>query len=111
MKNVPLYTDMAFCLILLPLMIYAFPVERWWGMYPLFFSTFVGWLYVTYFLYKYFIIPRLFQNGRRRIIALVAVAISLVVTFLFSSYEISSPLYHVYKQNHELYSNLMLGVR
>lgn len=32
MKNVPLYIDLAFCLILLPLMIYAFPVERWWGV-------------------------------------------------------------------------------
>ncbi len=111
MKNVPLYTDLAFCLILLPLMIYAFPVERWWGMYPLFFCSFVGWLYVTYFLYKYFVIPRLFQTGRRRTVALAAVAVSLIVTFLFSSYEISSPLYHAYRQHHELYSNLMLGVR
>lgn len=111
MKNVPLYTDMAFCLILLPLMIYAFPVERWWGAYPLFFGSFVGWLYVTYFLYKYFIITRLFQNGRRRTIALAAIAVSLVVTFLFSSYEISSPLYHAHQQQRELYAYPVWGVR
>lgn len=111
MKNVPLYTDLIFCIILLPLMIYAFPVERWWGTYPLFFCSFVGWLYVTYFLYKYFIIPRLFQNGRRRPVALAAIAVSLVVTFLFSSYEISSPLYHAHQQQRELYAYPIWGVR
>lgn len=111
MKNVLLYTDLIFCIILLPLMIYAFPVERWWGTYPLFFCSFVGWLYVTYFLYKYFIIPRLFQNGRRRTVALAAIAVSLVVTFLFSSYEISSPLYHAHQQQRELYAYPIWGVR
>ena len=111
MKNVLLYTDLIFCIILLPLMIYAFPVERWWGTYPLFFCSFVGWLYVTYFLYKYFIIPRLFQNDRRRPVALAAIAVSLVVTFLFSSYEISSPLYHAHQQQRELYAYPIWGVR
>ncbi|MGN0233144.1 MAG: sensor histidine kinase [Bacteroidaceae bacterium] len=111
MKNVPIYIDTAFCLVLLPLMIYAFPVERWWGTHPLFFLSFVGWLYVTYFLYKYYIIPRLFQNGRRRVAALVAIAVSLSITFLFSSYEISSPFYHAHKQYRELYPHLIWGVR
>lgn len=49
MKNATLYIYLAFSFILLPLVIYAFPVERWWGTYPLFFCSFVGWLYVTYF--------------------------------------------------------------
>lgn len=111
MKNAPLYTDLTFCLILLPLMIYAFPVERWWGTYPLFFCSFVGWLYVTYFLHKYFIIPRLFQKGRQRTIALAAIAVSLSITFLFSSYEISSPLYQEHQQQREIYPHLMWGVR
>lgn len=111
MKNVSLYIDLAFCLIFLPLMIYAFPVERWWGTYPLFFSSFIGWLYVTYFLHKCFIIPRLFQKGGRRAWALVALAGSLAVTGLFSSYEISSPLYEAHQQQREHYPHLMWGVR
>ena len=111
MKNVSLYIDLTFCLILLPLMIYAFPVERWWGTYPLFFCSFVGWLYVTYFLHKYFIIPRLFQTGRRRTVALAAIAVSLAVTLLFSSYEISSPLYQAHQQQREHYPHLMWGIR
>ncbi|MGN0230492.1 MAG: sensor histidine kinase [Muribaculaceae bacterium] len=111
MKNVPLYTDISFCLIVLPLIIFAFPVERWWGTYPLFFSSFVAWLYVTYFLYKYFIIPRLCHNGHSRYYAVGAIAISLLVTFIFSSYEISSPFYHAHQQHRELLTYPMWGVR
>ena len=94
--------DMAFCFILLPLVIYAFPVERWWGTYPLFFCSFVGWLYVTYFLYKYFIVPRLFIKGKKRTIAVAVIVLSLAVTFLFSAYEITSPLYHIHQEQRQL---------
>lgn len=98
MKNVSLYTDLAFCLVFLPLMLYAFPVERWWGTYPVYFTTFACWLYVTYFAYKYFIVPGLFHSRCRRAYALAAIAVSLLVTFLFSAYEISSPFYHLRQQ-------------
>ena len=103
--------DMAFCFILLPLVIYAFPVERWWGTYPLFFCSFVGWLYVTYFLYKYFIVPRLFIKGKERTMAVVAILLSLAVTFLFSAYEITSPLYHIHQQQRQLYPYPIWGIR
>jgi len=87
MKNATLYIDLAFCFILLPLVIYAFPEERWWGTYPLFFCSSVGWLYVTYFLYKYFIIPRLFLKSKKRVVALLTVLLSLSVTFFFQPTE------------------------
>ena len=103
--------DMAFCFILLPLVIYAFPVERWWGTYPLFFCMFVGWLYVTYFLYKYFIVPRLFIKGKKRTIAVAAILLSLAVTFLFSAYEITSPLYHIHQEQRQLYPYPIWGIR
>ena len=102
---------MAFCFILLPLVIYAFPVERWWGTYPLFFCSFVGWLYVTYFLYKYFIVPRLFIKGKKRTMAVVAILLSLAVTFLFSAYEITSPLYHIHQEQRQLYPYPIWGIR
>lgn len=98
MRNVPFYIDLAFCFVFLPLMIFIFPVERWWGTYPVFFSLFIGWLYVTYFLYKYVVIPRLFADRKKRLWAAVAVAVSLAVTFLFSSYDIASPFYHAHHQ-------------
>ena len=103
--------DMAFCFILLPLVIYAFPVERWWGTYPLFFCSFVGWLYVTYFLYKYFIVPRLFIKGKKRMMAVAVILLSLAVTFLFSAYEITSPLYHIHQQQREIYPYPIWGIR
>lgn len=111
MKNASLYIDLAFCLGFLPLMIFAFPVERWWGTRPVFFVAFVGWLYLTYFLYKYFIVPRMFHGGQRRICALAAVAVSLLATFLFSSYEISSPFYHLRQQQVEAIPYPVWGVR
>ena len=103
--------DMAFCFILLPLVIYAFPVERWWGTYPLFFCSFVGWLYVTYFLYKYFIVPRLFIKGKKRMMAVAVILLSLAVTFLFSAYEITSPLYHIHQEQRQLYPYPIWGIR
>ena len=111
MRHITVYMDMAFCFILLPLVIYAFPVERWWGTYPLFFCSFVGWLYVTYFLYKYFIVPRLFIKGKKRTIAVAAILLSLAVTFLFSAYEITSPLYHIHQQQRQLYPYPIWGIR
>lgn len=99
MANISRYVDLAFCLVFLPLMIFIFPVERLWGIYPAFITSFVAWLYVTYFVYKYFVIPRLFHNGRGRIYALAVIAVSLAVTFLFSSYEITSPLHHLRMQH------------
>lgn len=94
MKRVSLYIDLGFCLVFLPLMIFMFPVERWWGTYPVFFSLFVAWLYATYFIYKYFIVPNLFHGRRLRLYALVAMVFSLGITLLFSSYKITSPFYH-----------------
>lgn len=111
MKNITLYTDIAFCLLLLPLMIIIFPIERWWGVYLVFFGVFVVWLYITYFSYKYFIIPRLFKRGRERFYAIAAVAVSLFVTFLFSSYEINSPFYYLREEQLLSQPYLMWGVR
>ena len=86
-------------------------MERWWGTYPLFFCSFVGWLYVTYFLYKYFIVPRLFIKGKKRTIAVAAILLSLAVTFLFSAYEITSPLYHIHQEQRQLYPYPIWGIR
>ena len=111
MKNVSIYVDLAFCLIVLPLMMFFFPVERWWGTCPVFFGLVVCWLYISYFTYKYFIMPGVFFGGRHRICALAAIVVSLSVTFLFSSYRISSPFFHIRQQLLEQYSHPLWGVR
>ncbi|MGM9743409.1 MAG: sensor histidine kinase [Candidatus Cryptobacteroides sp.] len=111
MKNVPIYIDLGFCLIFLPLMILAFPVERWWWTYPVYFGLFVAWLYLTYFLYKYLIVTGLCHDRRQRTVALVAMAASIAVTFIFASYEITSPFYHFRMQNPDMIPAPKLGVR
>lgn len=77
MRHMPLYTDLVFCIVLLPLMIIAFPVERWWATAPVYFCLFVLWLYTTYFLYSHYVVPGLFRNRRRRIAAIVCIVVSL----------------------------------
>ncbi len=111
MKNISVYIDLAFCFIFLPLMIFIFPVEKWWGTYPLFFVSFVGWLYATYFIYKYVVIPRLFHRGKPRMFAISVIVVSLATTFLFSSYEITSPFYHLRQQQMESLTFPIWGAR
>lgn len=111
MKNVSLYIDIAFCLVFLPLMIFIFPVERWWGTYLVFFSSFIVWLYITYFVYKYFVIPRLFRPGKQRLYAIAVIVVSVAVTFRFAAYEITSPLYHILQWQREILPYPSWGVR
>ncbi|MGM9713218.1 MAG: sensor histidine kinase [Prevotella sp.] len=111
MKNVSIYIDLAFCLVFLPMMIFFFPVERWWGTYPVFFTSFVAWLYVTYFLYKYLIVPRLFRRGRHLLLAIGLMLLSLAVTSLFSSYHITSPFYHLRQLHLDMCAFPVWGVR
>jgi LytS/YehU family sensor histidine kinase len=76
----------------MPLMLFIFPIERWWGIDPVFFCSFIVWLYITYFLYKYYVIPRLTASRMKRYFALVAVLVSVAVNFWFSTYRIVPPV-------------------
>ncbi|MGM9753764.1 MAG: sensor histidine kinase [Candidatus Cryptobacteroides sp.] len=96
MKRLPLYIDMAFCLVLLPLMIFFFPVERWWFTRPLLFVTFLVWLYISYFAYRYLIMPFILRKGKYLWYALGLASVSLSITcFLSRMIEISSPFHQV----------------
>lgn len=98
MKHISLFIDLAFCLIILPLMIFIFPVERWWGAIPVYFGVFVAWIYVTFFLYRHYVVPRIFSGGRNTLYACTAIAVSLIVTFAIASYDISTPFYQIRQQ-------------
>ena len=108
MKNVPLYIDLAFCFIFLPLMILIFPVERWLDTYPVFVCSFVLWLYITYFLNRRITVPLLFRHRRQRACGLCIMLVSLTLTYAMSCYEVSSPLYHLYEH---VYPRTMVKVR
>lgn len=91
-RNIPLYViDIAYCAVFVPLVIYLMPVERWWGAHPVFLGLFIAWLYCNYFAFKYFIVPSVFGKGSGRVMALLAVAVSIAGTVGFASYRIESP--------------------
>lgn len=50
-------------------------------------------------LFSHYIVPGLFRSRHRRITAAVCIVVSLVVTALFSTYEITSPYYHLRQQH------------
>lgn len=111
MSHVAVYIDLAVCVIFLPLMMFVFPVERWWGTQPVFFISFICWLYTTYFVYKYYIVPKLFANKAQRIYVIMLIVASLIITFLFSSYKITSPFYHLRQQQLVSIPYRMWGIR
>ena len=83
-KRLPLVIDLAFCLVLLPFMIWLLPVNRWAASNAPFVVLFVGWLYVVYFAYRYYAVPRMFRGHRQIVAAIAVIAVTLVVTWLIS---------------------------
>lgn len=91
MKNLVRYIDLAFCLIVLPLMAMIFPVERWFHNFQWYVITVGIWLYIVYFVNRLFTVPFLFGNLRRRLTALMFVIASLGVTYGLSSVILYQP--------------------
>ena len=90
MKHTTLLIDLAFCLIFLPLIIFIFPIERWFNKYPLFVYTLVMWLYVVYAVNRSVTIPLLFK-GRRQVWTGVAILVcSVAVTWLVTRLNVYS---------------------
>ena len=53
MKNVSLYIDLAFYIIVLPVMAMIFPIERWYHNFPWYIFTVGVWLYAVYFFNRF----------------------------------------------------------
>lgn len=94
-KKVQLWIDLFFCIVLLPLMIYLLPIERWLESNILFVCLLVGWLYVVYFVNRFFTVPNLFANRRRLMWAILIVIAMIAITYLLSQYKME---YHFQRQ-------------
>lgn len=90
-KYLPLGIDLFFCLVLLPAMIALLPVERWFENNSVFVILLVGWLYVVYFLTRKICVPMLFRSRRQLFTALCVLAGTLLVTWLFTQYQMEFP--------------------
>lgn len=86
-KKVQLWIDLFFCLVLLPVMIYLLPIERWLENNLLFVCLLVAWLYIVYFVNRVFTIPSLFKNRQRLIWAVIVVLAMIGITYLLSQYK------------------------
>lgn len=93
-RRVQLWIDIFFCLVLLPLMIYLLPIERWLESNTLFVCLLVAWLYIVYAVNRVFTIPSLFKNRKRLLWALMAVLAMIAVTYLLSRYKMDYPFRH-----------------
>lgn len=91
MKNVNAYIDLAFCLIVLPVMAIIFPVERWFHNFPWYVTTVGVWLYALYFLNRAVTVPMLFGNRARRRVGIALIILSLVATFGLSQISLYNP--------------------
>ena len=85
------YIDLAFCLVLLPLMVIMLPVERWYHHSPMFVFALVSSLYGVYFLNRFLTVPLLFKGGKRRMLAAGGlIALSVGVAYLLATTDIDS---------------------
>lgn len=91
MNNLPKYIDLVFCLIVLPIMVMIFPMERWFHSFQWYVTTVVVWLYVLYISNRIFTVPLLFGDFKKRLIGIGLIAVSLVITFLLSRVTLYHP--------------------
>lgn len=91
MKHLALYIDLAFCLIVLPIMVSLSPIERWVHHFTSY-MVFAGiWLYLVYFINRVITIPFLFGDRNKKICATIMILMSVIVTFILSSVELYNP--------------------
>ncbi|MFR9620788.1 MAG: histidine kinase [Rikenellaceae bacterium] len=57
-----LYIDLAFCGVLLPMLIMMLPLDKWMEHHSLFVKLLIAWLYVLYGLLRLIIVPQLFAR-------------------------------------------------
>ncbi|MBQ9473966.1 MAG: histidine kinase [Bacteroidales bacterium] len=87
--------DIVFCIVLLPMTVLVFPVERWLYDYPLFVILFVVWIYVVYFVNRIFTVPLVLRSARGRWIAAMILVGSVAVTYSITCFEIENPYYYL----------------
>lgn len=97
-KNVTTYIDLVFCLVVLPVMIMIFPVERWFRNFPWYVTTVGVWLYALYFLNRLYAVSALFKNRKSRCIGVALILLSALVTCLLSKVTLYDPKPNVFDE-------------
>lgn len=87
-KNLPQYIDLIFCLIVLPVMICIFPVERWAQNFPAYAASVGIWLYALYFINRKFVVPTLIKTDGKSLSGWLLVAASIGISVGFASIDL-----------------------
>ena len=85
MRNVHIYIDLAFCLLVLPVMMVIFPVERWLHNFPYYVISYGVWLYALYAANRLATVPLLFRRKPWPWLGVGLLILSVAVTYIFSS--------------------------
>lgn len=91
MKTLALYIDLAFCLVVLPIMVALSPIERWVHNFTTYMVLAGVWLYFVYIINRVFTIPFLFGSRNKKICGAMMILVSIIVTFILSGIELYIP--------------------
>lgn len=98
MKNVSIYIDLVFCLIVLPVMVMIFPVERWYHNFQWYVITVGFWLYALYFMNRIFTVPALFRTKKSRWMGIVLILVSFGITYMLTQISLYIPKPNVHDE-------------
>lgn len=93
-KNIPFCIDIVFCVLLLPMMVVLLPVDKWLVNNSLFVLILIVWLYVVYFVNRFFNVPLLFSK-KKAMWAIICFILTVVVTYLIGKLQ-----FHVHRLPH-----------
>ena len=91
MRKLALYIDLAFCLVVLPIMMALSPIERWIHNFTTYMVLAGAWLYFVYIINRTFTIPFLFGSRNKKIYGATMILVSIIVTFILSGIELYIP--------------------
>lgn len=84
-KRISVYTDLLFCIVILPVIIMLAPVEKWIVYHTTFMILLITYLYALYFAYRKINLPSLLLE-RKYTKAAITIVTVLVVTILISKF-------------------------
>lgn len=92
MKKIPIYIDLVFCFILLPLMFMLLPVERWYATDSVYVYLLIVWFYIVYLINRCISVSLLFRKKSNiKLLTLIMILITIIGTYLFTKYQFEIP--------------------
>lgn len=91
MNRISTYIDIAFCIIVLPVMVMTFPIERWFHHFTWYVLSVGVWLYFLYFFNRAVTVPCLFKGKKHSLAGILLILLSMTITYCFSSVALYTP--------------------